>query len=99
MEKYCTCELPYVYADDFCKCTKCGEKNASHVVADVKGVPYSTARKITKEEFVIGGIYEIFKKSYYCRVKIVEIYKDGWCRVELPNGGFHETQILGKRIL
>jgi len=60
--------------------------------------PLSLKREFNGTEFNVKDIVEVITTLYSCLVEIQNYIPNGWYRVKLPNGGFHETQILGKRI-
>jgi len=57
--------------------------------------PVTIKRKFRGDEYKAGDIVEVIGNSYACLVEIQNYISKGWYRVKLPNGGFHETQILG----
>ncbi len=63
-----------------------------------KEKPLSFRRTFNGSEFQKGDIVEIIGASYSCLVEIKYYISQGWYRVKLPNGGFHDTQILGDKV-
>ena len=55
---------------------------------EVKGV-------LEGSEYKPNDIVEIITKTHCMCVKVISYLNDGWYRVQLPNGGYHDTQILG----
>jgi len=54
-------------------------------------------REFNGAEYEKGDVVEVIGKTYACLVEIQNYIPTGWYRVKLPNGGFHETQILGEK--
>lgn len=91
MREQCKCELPYVNAGTD-TCIYCRNWNTSFFV----NRSISPKREFDGSEYNPGDIVEIITKSYSCYVEIVKYVPNGWYQVKLPNGGFTETQYLGK---
>lgn len=96
MKNQCQCKLPYVYSGTD-TCVYCGNQQTMFL-------PITEEKTITQknefkgDEFKSGDIVEVIGKSYACLVEIVNYIPNGWYRVQLPNGCFHETQILGSKV-
>lgn len=96
MRNQCKCKLTYVH-NGTDTCTYCGNQQT-------RFLPITEEKQITQkkefkgDEFKSGDIVEVIGKSYACLVQIVNYIPNGWYRVQLPNGGFHETQILGIKV-
>lgn len=97
MKTQCKCELPYVLSGTN-SCTKCGNQNTTFVRKIADGTPYDTSKERTNDKYFVGDIFSVFQKPFGCYVKIVEVHNDGWGKVQVPSGGYMDTQILGELI-
>lgn len=96
MKKQCDCKLPYVL-NGTNTCKQCGnEQNMFLPIRDEK--PITVKKEFNGTEYEKGEIVEVIRGQYALLVEIQNFIKGGWYRVKLPNGGFHETQILGAKI-
>ena len=96
MRKQCQCRLPYVHKGT-ATCTRCGEHQTMFLPV-LNENPVTQKIEFNGTEFKNGDIVEVIGKSYACLVEIQNYIQGGWYRVQLPNGGFHETQILGSKV-
>jgi hypothetical protein len=85
--------LPYVHSGTD-TCTICGYQQAMFLPI-INHKQISVKRDFTGSEFKPNDVVEVIGKSYACLVEVQNYISNGWYRVKLPNGGFHETQILG----
>ena len=92
MRVQCKCKLPYVQHLDTCQICF-GEQSRF-----IQRNPCSVKREFKGNEFKAGDIVEVIHEGYQCLVEILEYIPNGWYRVILPNGGIHETQILGQKV-
>lgn len=91
MRNQCRCKLPYVYlGTDTCNICKCRQ---ARFLMEQK--PVTPKKNFKGDEFKQGDIVEVIGKTYACLVEVQNYISKGWYRVTLPNGGNHETQILG----
>lgn len=96
MRNQCKCKLPYVRSGSD-TCTQCGNQQVRFLpITDPK--PITLKKQFKGNEFKSGDIVEKIGKSYACLVEVVNYIPEGWYLVQLPNGGFHETQILGEKV-
>ncbi len=93
MRNQCKCKLPYVHSGTD-TCTQCGNQQVRFLPI-INDKPISVKREFNGSEFKPNDVVEVIGKSYACLVEIQNYIPKGWYRVQLPNGGFHETQILG----
>lgn len=91
MRNQCQCKLPYVYLGT----DTCNICNYQQTRFSTEQKPKTTFKKFKGDEYKPGDIVEVIGNSYACLVEIQSYISKGWYRVKLPNGGFHETQILG----
>lgn len=96
MREQCKCKLTYVNSGTD-TCTQCGNQQ-TRFLPITEGTPITLKKEFKGDEFESGDIVEVIGKSYACLVEIVNYIPKGWYRVQLPNGGFHETQFLGAKI-
>jgi hypothetical protein len=97
MRNQCKCELPYVRSGSD-TCTQCGNQNGYFLKKIVEGKEYDKAKHLNRDEHAVGDIHAVWQKPFGCFVKIVELHKDGWVKVQVPNGGYMDTQILGEKV-
>ena len=97
MKNQCKCELPYVRSGSD-TCTQCGNQNGYFLKKIVEGKEYDKAKHLNRDEHAVGDIHSVWQKPFCCFVKIVELHKDGWVKVQVPNGGYMDTQILGEKV-
>lgn len=96
MKNQCPCKLPYVHSGTD-TCTQCRNQQTRFLpITEEK--PITQKKEFKGDEFESGDIVEVIGKSYACLVQIVNYIPKGWYLVQLPNGGFHETQILGSKV-
>lgn len=96
MRNQCKCKLPYVYGGTD-NCTKCGNHQARFLAITDKR-PITLKKEFKGDEFKSGDIVEVIGKSYACLVEIVNYLPKGGYRIQLPNGCFHDTQVLGLKV-
>ena len=96
MRNQCQCKLPYVHSGTD-TCTQCKNQQTRFLpITDDK--PITQKNKFKGDEFKKGDIVEVIGKSYACLVEIVNYIPNGWYCVQLPNGGYMDTQILGAKV-
>jgi hypothetical protein len=93
MRNQCKCKLPYV-DNGTDTCTQCNNQQVRFLPI-INEKPISVKRDFNGSEYKPNDIVEVIGKSYCCLVEIKNYITNGWYGVQLPNGGFHETQILG----
>jgi hypothetical protein len=93
MRNQCKCKLPYVL-NGTDTCTQCKSQQTKFLPI-INDNPISVKREFNGTEFKPTDVVEVIGKSYACLVEIVNYIPNGWYGVQLPNGCFHETQILG----
>lgn len=98
MRNQCKCKLPYVNLKSIDTCERCGNQNGVFALMIAGNKPFDKAKKIEKDKVFIGDIFSVYQKPFGCYVEVVEVYNDGWCKVQVPNGGYMDTQILGELI-
>jgi len=96
MKNQCQCKLPYVHKGTD-TCTQCRNQQTRFLPITTEK-PITLKKEFKGDEFKKGDIIEVIGKSYACLVEIQNYIPKGWYRVQLPNGGFHETQILGEKV-
>jgi hypothetical protein len=96
MRDECNCKLPYVH-NGTDTCIQCGNQQ-TRFLPITNDKPTTLKTEFNGTEFKKGDIVEVIGKSYVCLVEIQNYIPEGWYRVKLPNGGFHETQILGTKV-
>lgn len=95
MKPQCKCNLPYVH-NGTNTCTQCGNQQDMFLPTREEK-PITLKREFNGTEFKKGDIVEVIGKSYACLVEVQSYIHEGWYRVQLPNGGIHETKILGEK--
>ena len=95
MKNQCQCKLTYVH-NGTDTCTQCRSQQTRFSITTEK--PITLKKEFKGDEFKKGDIIEVIGKSYACLVEIQYYIPKGWYRVQLPNGGFHDTQILGDKV-
>lgn len=91
----CTCELPYVKAQDSNGVDICDRCRGSVWV--FTGKEEETEKyDLEGSEYKAGDIVKVIGKGYRCLVKVIKYSGDGMYIVQLPNGGYHETMVLGE---
>lgn len=96
MRNQCKCKLPYV-CNGTDTCTICHDQQIRFLPINEEKT-LSVKRQFNGTEYKPNDIVAVICKSYACLVKIQNYIPHGWYRVQLPNGGFHDTQILGAKI-
>ena len=96
MRKQCECKLPYVLNGSI-DCERCGNMQG-RFLPSINDSPLSVKTEYKGTEFVKGDLVEVIAKSYSCLVEIQNYIPNGWYHVKLPNGGYHDTQILGRKV-
>lgn len=92
----CTCELPYVKAQDSNGVDICDRCRGSVWVFTGKEEETCINNGFNGSEYKEGDVVKVIGKGYRCLVKIIKYDAPGWYVVQLPNGAYHETRILGE---
>ena len=98
MNNQCKCKLPYVL-NGTNTCKICGDQQSMFLKLFLNELPITKATVFNGTEYQSGDIVQKISHSYCCLVEVERYLSKGWYRIKLPNGGFHETQRLGDKVI